>query len=333
MKLTVAIPTFNRAKRLEKSLNDLLATIKSSSKKAEVDVFVSNNGSLDTTGGTIEQCKKMYIAEGIPFYSSAFESNQGFDANVLACYVASKGDYIWFLSDDDNILPGAIDAIFADIEAYKPSVIYYNFNQAPYDYEHPYINETQYFSEINSANIIAFKKILRWPKLTSLVINKCLAGLKVPNHNGGFAHVTLALQCGISCGRVLHSAVFIACPDNDYLDHIDFVPFIGNNIDIGLQWALKENKRMSLYSQLALPYCEPLSYSLSSLGAYYRGRFALSHSLKVELWNTVFSEIKRLKYKVIIKPSQLKGIIKFIISYCYYIWYTVVNNKAPTRDR
>jgi len=333
MKLTIAIPTYNRAKRLEKALRDLCVEINSTSNKANVAVYVSNNGSKDDTAEVIAQCGKLFIENGISFSSNATESNQGFDANVLACYTNSNSEYVWFLSDDDNIISGAVDAIINDIATYHPSVIFYNHDQKPYDEAHPYIKKLEFFEKIVSENLVALKKIILWPKLTSLVIKKCEAGLKVPNQNSWFAHVSLALQCGLSEGGVLHSTVFTACPDDDYKDHIDFVPHIANNLDIPIRWALQANNKMCFYKQLAMPYADPLIASLNTLGTYYRGRHVLTLPLKRELWVTVQCEIRSGWLKRLRDWKSVKELVKFPISLAYGAGYTLITGKKLTQDR
>lgn len=330
-KLTIAIPTYNRSKRLEKCLLDLCKAIAESSCKQDIAVFVSNNGSQDTTDQIVMQCGEQYKKNGIPFFSRTAESNEGFDANVLACYKGCNSEYVWFLSDDDNISSGAIDVIVKDIDEYSPSVLYYNFDQMPFDNAHPYVISTEYFGEISDINIIALQKIVNWPKLTSLVIRKCFAGLKVTNQDSGYAHVALALQCGLAEGRVLHSSVFISYPDDDYMDHIEFLPHISNNIDRILRHVLLENGRMNLYNQLALPYVDPLPACLNTLGAYYRGAHVLTLPLKNELWETVLLEIRKMRFKRLLNLSLLKELIKFPISIFYFIFYSIFKGKSPAR--
>ena len=333
MKLTIAIPTYNRAKRLKKALFDLCTEINSAHNKAEIAVYVSNNGSKDNTAEIIRQCSKLFIENDIPFSSNTAESNQGFDANALACYANSNSEYVWFLSDDDNIITGAVDVIINDIKKYNSTVAFYNFEQKPYDKAQPYIKESEYFDQITADNIIALKKIIRWPKLTALVIKKSLVGLQVPNQDSGFAHVTLALHCGLSLGGVLHSATFIASPDDDYKDHIDFVPYIGNNLDIPIRWALQTNNKMFLYKKIAQPYVDPLIASLNMLGAYYRGRFALTLPLKQELWKTVLGEIKTGWFKRLRDYRSIKELIKFPISLAYGVGHKLITGKKLAVDR
>lgn len=333
MKLTIAIPSYNRATRLEKALRDLCAEINSSTNKTNVAVYVSNNGSKDHTAEVIAQCGKLFIENGIPFSSRTAESNQGFDANVLACYAGCTSEYVWFLSDDDNIIAGAVDATIRDINQYRPSVIFYNHDQKPYDRAQPYINEYKYFDQITADNIIALKKIIRWPKLSALVIKKCEAGFKVLNMNSWFAHVALALQCGLSVGGVLHSPVFTASPDDDYKDNINFVPYIANDLDTTIQWLLLENNKMFLYKQLELPYADPLCCSLNTLGTYYRGRHVLTLSLKRELWEAVQREMRSGWIKRLRDWKSVKELVKFPISLAYGAGYTLITRKKLTKDR
>lgn len=333
MKLTIAIPSYNRAKRLEKALLDLCAEINSSSNKTDVAVYVSNNGSMDDTAEVIAQCGKLFIENGIPFSSRTAASNQGFDANVLACYAGCNSEYVWFLSDDDNIIAGAVDVIINDMKKYSPAVAFYNFNQAPYDRVQPYIKVSEYFDRITAANIIALQKIIRWPKLTALVIKNCVAGLQVLDDKSGFAHVSLALQCGLSEGGILHSSVFVAAPDANYKDHIDFPPYITNNLDIPIKWALQANNKMSLYKQLAIPYVDPLATSLNTLGTYYRGRHVLTLPLKRELWEAVQREIRSGWIKRLRDWKSVKELVKFPISLAYGAGYTLITGKKLTKDR
>ncbi|MCF8342996.1 MAG: glycosyltransferase [Chitinophagaceae bacterium] len=333
MKLTIAIPTYNRAKRLRKALLDLCCEINTAIYKSNIAVFISNNGSEDNTSEVIAFGIKLFKENGIPVSANIFQSNQGFDANVLACYANSSGDYIWFLSDDDNIIPGAIDKIMVDIIKYNPSVAFFNHDQKPHDLVSPYIEEYQYFDQITSENITSLQKIINWPKLTSLVIRNCDAGQKVVNLNSGFAHVALALQCGLSLGRVLHSPVFTASPDDDYLDHINFVPHIGNNLDEPIRFVLRLNNKMFLYEKFGIPYLDPLISCLNTLGAYYRGQHVLTVPLKKELWATVKLEFRNGWLKRLRNWKSLKELIKFPISIILGFAKHLLLGKKQTKER
>lgn len=327
MKLTIAIPTYNRAHRLERALLHLMSEINSSRYKKDVAVYVSNNGSTDSTADVVAQSSKTFLENGIPFSSRIAECNQGFDANVLSLYTGSSSEYIWFLSDDDNIISGSIDTIIDDAIRYSPKVIYYNFDQEPFTKTRPYITAHQYFSQITESNIVALQKITKWPKLSALVIKQCAIGLQVQNLDSGFAHVMLALQCGLSAGGVLHSPVFTAYPDSDYKDHINFAPHISNSIDLPIRVILQNNNMMSLYKQLSVPYVDPLVSSLNTLGAYYRGQHTLTVSLKQELWTTVRDEIGRGWIKRSSYWKLVREIIKFPVSLVFGLGRTLIARK------
>jgi len=328
--LTVAVPTYNRSKRLRKCLLDLLDEIKSSDLKGKVSVCVRNNGSTDNSEIIIQQAQILFRKNCIPFQFESAAVNQGFDANVHACYAMADGKYIWFLSDDDNICSGAIDRILNDIYSYAPTVIYYNFDQVPYDKDNPYIESVSFYEMILFDQIEALSKIVAWPKLTSCVIKRCKAGLQVPNLNTGFAHVALALQCGLCEGKILHQTFFIAFPDNDYLDQVDFPPYIGNYMKLAVNWVLINNDKLCLIDRLLPKYISPLASSLDVLSSHYRGQRVLSIHLKNELWNTVKSSFNLREFNMTI----LKSLAKFAVSISFFwIVYIFTRKKlAMTRQ-
>lgn len=327
MNLTIAIPTFNRAARLEKGLLDLLKEINGSVNKFKVRVLVSNNGSKDDTEDVIAKYKKIYLENNIIYTSRLMNFNQGFDANVLACYASSQTKYIWFMSDDDNLMPGIIDKIFEDITCYQPSVIYYNHNQEPYTDKTPYIKITKYYDNLNLGGVDALKKIVMWPKLSAIVLRKCDAGLRVPDHKSWFAHVSLAMQCGLVEGGILHSSRFNAFPDADYMDHIQYPPYIGNDLDICIKWVLDFNNRMDLYEQLMVDSSDPLILSLNALGAYYRGKHSLTDSLRRELWSRVGNEIRSGWFNRLKSYNSWKELIKFPVSIALGFFQSIISKK------
>jgi glycosyltransferase involved in cell wall biosynthesis len=333
MKLTIAIPTYNRARRLDKTLIDLLEFITKSNSRQQISVLVSNNGSLDNTDAIIAENSRLFESSRIPFLSIKFSQNQGFDANVLACYKESNTDYVWFLSDDDNINPGAIDTIVSDIENYAPTVIFYNFDQKPYDVNNPYNKTAKVFEAITRDNLSSLSKIICWPKLSALVVKRIPVGLLVLDDKSGFAHVGLAMQCGIMEGKVLHSPVFTTYPDSDYQDNIDFPPYIGNNLNIVIHQVLTLTDRMDLFKHLAVKKCDPLTSSFNTLGAFYRGKNVLTPALRDELLNTIKCELLRVKFEKVSDLNFHKESIKFILSILYCIGYTIFTQKKPMRLR
>lgn len=329
----IAIPTFNRANRLEKSLGDLLNQIIKSEKKQFLSVMVSDNGSTDTSADVIKKYSEIFKKNNILFSSHSFSENRGFDANVLACYEDHGSDYVWFLSDDDNVIDGAINSIIEDIQKFSPNVLYYNFDQYPYGLESPYIKATTLYEYIDEKNIQSISKIIDWPKLTSLVIRKMELSEKVKAVESGFMHVALAIQTGLDHGRVLHSAKCIARPDDDFKDHIDFPPYIGNNLYKMVSLVLHLNNKTEIYDHLEIKTTDPLTSSMNTLGSYYRGRFVLTPELKSELYSTVRYELRNLKIAKVKMAELVLSTVKLFISYTYNMWCVVMTGKSATKLR
>jgi glycosyltransferase involved in cell wall biosynthesis len=333
MKLTIAIPTYNRANRLDKALVDLLRLINDSDSKGQLSVLVSNNGSLDNTDTVIAQNGSLFEKDGIPFNAINFKQNQGFDANVLACYKESNADYVWFLSDDDNVMVGVIDSVVRDLDEHEPTVIFYNHDQKPYNKENPYIKISEFFELVTLENLTSLKKIIAWPKLSALVVKKTETGSKVLDCKSYFGHVGLAIQCGLTEGKVLHSPVFTAYPDLDYQENIDFPPYISNNLNIIIRHALLVSDKMYLYDQLKVKNLDPLPSSLNTLGAFYRGKHTLTPALRDELLHTVRRELKTIKLNRITNWNLYKETFKFIISIIYGLCGKILTGKKLMRIR
>lgn len=332
--LTIAIPTYNRSKRLEKSLNDLLAQINKSKMNQYLSVFVSNNGSTDLTAKILDKYNYIFKQNNIPLFSQNLKENQGFDANVLNCYRNCDSEYIWFLSDDDNIMDGAISSIIEDIKILVPSVLYYNFNQEPYTINNPYIIENNLYEQIDISNIQSIIKIIKWPKLTSLIIRKTDEKVceRFKTYDFGFMHIAIAIQVGLDFGKVFHSNKFIAHPDDDYLDHINFPPFIGNNLIKTVYHVLDQNDKLYIYQHIKLETVNPLTSSLINLAYYYRGKFVLTPELKSELYLTIVNELKTIKFNKI-NMELFLSIIRLFIGYTYNVCHYFLTGKSATRVR
>jgi len=333
--LTIAIPTFNRADRLDKSLSDLLEQIIRSENQQILSVFVSNNGSTDTTDEIIDKHSEIFKKNNISFFSHTFSENRGFDANVLNCYRKADSEYAWFLSDDDNVIDNAINSIIDNIHKYAPNVLYFNFDQYPYNMDNPYNKTTTMFNYVDENNIQSISKIIAWPKLTSIVIkrNGGKSGEKIKNLDHHYMHVALALQTALDYGLVLHSENCIARVDKDYMDHIDFPPYILNYLAQTVETVLRQNNRSDIYQHLKLITVDPLASSMNTLGAYYRGKCVLTTELKSILNSTVIKELKKLKITKIKIAALILIAIKLFISYAYNIGHMVLTGKSATRLR
>jgi len=101
--LSIAIPTYNRAKSLENLLQGLLPQAQKLGNK--VEVCISDNASPDTTREVVMNFENEY--PGLIRYRAS-EKNLGVDKNILLVMEMSRGEFIWTLGDDDTIAENAV---------------------------------------------------------------------------------------------------------------------------------------------------------------------------------------------------------------------------------
>lgn len=114
--LSICILTYNRAKLLQQCLESLLSQVKLD---AEIEVLVSDNASTDNTNFAVKEIQKSY--PDLKYYCN--NENIGFDGNVVACITRATGKYIFFMSDDDILLPGTVHKVQEYIKSYNPSCL------------------------------------------------------------------------------------------------------------------------------------------------------------------------------------------------------------------
>ena len=110
--LTIGIPTYNRASLLAEQLNRLSRE----SLTDEIEILVSDNASLDST---LEVAESFRPSMRQCLVISSNERNLGFDGNIFTLYMKARGRYLWFLSDDDSFLPGAVDRLLQIVKFEK----------------------------------------------------------------------------------------------------------------------------------------------------------------------------------------------------------------------
>lgn len=115
--LTIAIPTYNRARYLERLLTALMDQISSES---HIELIVSDNASTDETPGVVDRFK----LRGLPILYLKNQSNLGADRNVLQCYEQAQGKYVWILGDDDFVRPGGIAKVLSHLRTQEYDLVY-----------------------------------------------------------------------------------------------------------------------------------------------------------------------------------------------------------------
>ncbi|MEK7080372.1 MAG: glycosyltransferase family 2 protein [Patescibacteria group bacterium] len=105
--LSFAIPTYNRARFLEKLLNNVLPQARKL--KDEVEICISNNGSTDLTRELVFGFQKNYPDVIIKYKEN--EKNLGVDANIIKVVDMCDGDFIWTFGDDDHIVDNGLNMV------------------------------------------------------------------------------------------------------------------------------------------------------------------------------------------------------------------------------
>ena len=115
--LTVAIPTYNRSKSLGKILHQLQRE-----KNQSFQILISDNNSSDATEQVVKNFQKRM--PNITYIKNS--RNVGYSENFLKLYEMAKTRYIWFLADDETVLPKAINNILSALISYQPVVAVFN---------------------------------------------------------------------------------------------------------------------------------------------------------------------------------------------------------------
>lgn len=91
-KLTIAIPTYNRAIAVDSLICQLFSYIEQG---LSFDIFVCDNASLDSTARVVK--KWMGKIPTLSYYRQS--KNVGADLNFLTCYMNFTTPYLWLLGD------------------------------------------------------------------------------------------------------------------------------------------------------------------------------------------------------------------------------------------
>lgn len=118
MKISICIPTYNRADNLVNCLHSII----SNQGKLEVnfEVCVSDNCSTDHTKQVVREAQ---AAISINYKKNS--ENIGRVRNYLNVVDMADGDFVWLLGDDDFLLPYALDKLNALIYKYQTIDFFY----------------------------------------------------------------------------------------------------------------------------------------------------------------------------------------------------------------
>ncbi len=109
--LTIAIPTWNRARFLEELLQELQRQRAELPPEA-IELLVCDNHAEDDTPQVVAAAQR----PGLPIRHVRHAENLGSDRNVAACHNLARGRYVWILGDDDLPLHGCLRRLLDFLE-------------------------------------------------------------------------------------------------------------------------------------------------------------------------------------------------------------------------
>lgn len=116
--LTVAIPTWNRARYLALNLSQWRKEAATHG-LANVEILVSDNASTDETPAVVAEARHA----GLQLTSIRNPENIGSDANIAQCFEMAKGRYVLLLGDDDVLVDGTLAALLSHLESGRYGVV------------------------------------------------------------------------------------------------------------------------------------------------------------------------------------------------------------------
>lgn len=114
-KITVCIPTYNRASMLQECLG---ALCQQTFDKSLFQIIISDNASEDNTGAIIKQ----FVDLPIQYFRN--DTNLGFKENMQKVVSASQTEYTLLLCDDDWLTPGYLQRAVTYLDQHPDVVMY-----------------------------------------------------------------------------------------------------------------------------------------------------------------------------------------------------------------
>lgn len=115
--LTIAIPTYNRAEKLDRQIKFLFDSL--SNIDLPIKIIICDNCSEDATENLCKSWNTKFLNQGISFKYFKNATNLGLVGNMIRCIENSETDLVWVIGDDDNIIK---DNLFKLLEIIKNTV-------------------------------------------------------------------------------------------------------------------------------------------------------------------------------------------------------------------
>ena len=289
-RLTIGIPTYNRARKLSRLLDAL--TVQLEAAGPSVGVLVSDNCSIDDTATVVAAWVAAHPRIRVDSVRQA--ENIGAGRNFRFIYDEAPGEYVWLFGDDDVPAPGAIERILHAIDAWDPDVIAGGFEQPPGTLI-PVLPAGS-TDQLASDPTIAARAICGMTKLTGYILRTRVLPRWQPGDaldctRSGFHHCVLALSIleERSGGRTGLLAGAIAVSDEDFVhlrapvsDWSAFEHTLSHPFVVRYAPKLSQNAARTSYAVL-----------VDFLWGWRIGRYHVDESVLQEYW----SELSTLRWR------------------------------------
>jgi abequosyltransferase len=122
-KLSVCIPTYNRAELLRETLAGFQAQL-----TPDTQVVISDNASTDHTRDVVAEFQRLHPNT----VYHCWPSNMGADRNFLKVIELAHGEYCWFFGSDDMPRPSSVQAVLSLIES-RHDIYLFNRMRSTFD--------------------------------------------------------------------------------------------------------------------------------------------------------------------------------------------------------
>lgn len=145
IKLSICIPTYNRASYLQETLENVFSFKEAS--LPQVEVVVCDNNSPDNTQEVLAEFAEKY--SNLRCFKNP--QNIGFDGNMTEVFNQARGEYCLVLGDDDAFTNGAIARLLEDIKSGLDLYIYY---MRIYDIKMRFMEPLRYLKNVPDGAVI-----------------------------------------------------------------------------------------------------------------------------------------------------------------------------------
>lgn len=210
-RLTIAIPTFNRADLLDEQLAWVARALKGYESRCEL--LISDNASTDATNEVVREHLTTLSSTDLLVRHVVQPSNLGAIRNIAFCIENATGQYVWTVSDDDEIAPDAVAKVLTILDSNEGvALLVLNFSNRHHrtgkrKFERCFEN---YSDEIAENGYGLFQSYLanpqpsRWGGLaltTALVYRSCDARAALAQWPGALENLTMQLFVSGFCAR------------------------------------------------------------------------------------------------------------------------------------